>query len=59
MQEKIDEINQVMRESILGVKNNKALVIEDKQKDRFNDANEELTNGKYKISKYELYYYGQ
>ena len=43
MQQKIDNINLVMRESILGRKIIKALVIEDKQKDRFNDANEELT----------------
>lgn len=43
MQQKIDNINLVMRESILGIKIIKALVIEDKQKDRFNDANEELT----------------
>ena len=43
MQQKIDNINLVMRESILGIKIIKALVIEDKQKDRFNDANEELS----------------
>ena len=43
MQQKIDNINLVMRESILGIKIIKALVIEDKQKDRLNDANEELT----------------
>lgn len=43
VQRKIDNINLVMRESILGIKIIKALVIEDKQKERFNEANEDLT----------------
>ena len=43
MQSKIDNVNLVMRESILGVKIIKALTIEDKQKERFNEANEDLT----------------
>ena len=43
MQSKIDNVNLVMRESILGVKIIKALVIEEKQKERFNEANEDLT----------------
>ena len=43
MQSKIDNINLVMRESILGVKIIKALAIEEKQKERFNEANEDLT----------------
>ena len=43
MQSKIDNINLVIRESILGVKIIKALAIEEKQKERFNEANEDLT----------------
>lgn len=43
MQSKIDNINLVIRESILGVKIIKALSIEEKQKERFNEANEDLT----------------
>lgn len=43
MQSKIDNVNLVMRESILGVKIIKALAIEEKQKERFNEANEDLT----------------
>ena len=55
MQQKIDNINLVMRESILGIKIIKALVIEDKQKDRFNDANEELTMASIKSQIMEMY----
>lgn len=48
VQRKIDNVNLVMRESILGIKIIKALVIEDKQKERFNEANEDLTRSSIK-----------
>ena len=44
VQEKIDNINTVMRESILGVKVIKAFAIEKTQGNRFKEANEDLTN---------------
>ena len=44
VQEKIDNINTVMRESILGVKVIKAFAIEKTQGSRFKEANEDLTN---------------
>lgn len=44
VQEKIDNINTVMRESILGVKVIKAFAIESTQGERFNEANDNLTN---------------
>lgn len=42
VQEKIDRINVVMRESILGVRVIKAFTIEDKQAERFDEANYDL-----------------
>ena len=44
VQQKIDNVNTVMRESILGVKVIKAFAIENTQKDRFIQENEELMN---------------
>ena len=44
VQEKIDNINTVMRESILGIKVIKAFAIENTQGSRFKEANEDLTN---------------
>jgi ATP-binding cassette subfamily B multidrug efflux pump len=44
VQQNIDNVNTVMRESILGVKVIKAFAIENTQKSRFIEANEELTN---------------
>ena len=44
VQQKIDNVNTVMRESILGVKVVKAFAIENTQKNRFSTSNEELTN---------------
>lgn len=44
VQQKIDNVNTVMRESILGVKVVKAFAIENTQKERFSTSNEELTN---------------
>ncbi len=44
VQQKIDNVNTVMRESILGVKVIKAFAIENTQKNRFSTSNEELTN---------------
>lgn len=44
VQQKIDNINSVMRESILGVKVIKAFAIEDTQSERFIEANNNLTN---------------
>lgn len=48
VQGKIDNVNLVMRESILGIKIIKALVIEDKQKERFEKVNKELTTSSIK-----------
>lgn len=42
MQEKIDGVNLVMRESILGVRVIKAFTLEDKQSDKFNKSNTDL-----------------
>lgn len=42
VQQKIDQINVVMRESILGVRVIKSFTIESEQNDRFENANEEL-----------------
>ena len=44
MQKKIDNVNLVMRENLLGVRVIKAFAIENKVGRRFNDANEELMN---------------
>ncbi|SCH18180.1 ABC transporter ATP-binding protein [Romboutsia sp. 1001713B170207_170306_H8] len=44
VQQRIDNINTVMRESILGVKVIKAFAIEKTQGERFNEANDNLTN---------------
>lgn len=44
VQQNIDNVNTVMRESILGVKVIKAFAIENTKKSRFIEANEELTN---------------
>ena len=44
VQQNIDNVNTVMRESILGVKVIKAFAIESTQNNRFIEANEELTN---------------
>lgn len=44
MQEKIDRVNTVQRENILGVKVVKAFVGHDKEKERFKIANEDLMN---------------
>ena len=44
VQQRIDNINTVMRESILGVKVIKAFAIEKTQDERFNEANDNLTN---------------
>ena len=48
VQTKIDNINLVMRESILGIKIIKALGIEDIQRNRFNEVNEDLTKASVK-----------
>ena len=42
MQKKIDNVNLVMRENLLGVRVVKAFAIEDKVRERFSNANEEL-----------------
>ena len=44
MQKKIDNVNLVMRENLLGVRVIKAFAIENKVGQRFNEANEELMN---------------
>ena len=42
MQEKIDNVNMVMRENLLGIRVIKAFTMEEKQYSRFEDANNEL-----------------
>lgn len=42
MQEKIDKVNNVMRENLLGVRVIKAFTMENKQLERFNEANDDL-----------------
>ena len=44
MQEKIDKVNNVMRENLLGVRVIKAFNMEQKQGKRFNESNEDLMN---------------
>ncbi len=44
MQNKIDRVNTVMRENLLGVRVVKAFVSEDKERARFNTANTDLTD---------------
>ena len=44
MQEKIDNVNMVMRENLLGIRVIKAFTMEEKQNSRFEDANNELMN---------------
>ncbi len=51
MQEKIDKVNNVMRENLLGVRVIKAFTIEHKQKDRFNEANDDLMNQSIRAQK--------
>ncbi len=48
VQENIDKVNLVMRESILGMRVVKAFNMEKKQKERFKDSNEELMNSSIK-----------
>lgn len=44
MQEKIDNVNMVMRENLLGIRVIKAFTMEEKQNSKFEDANYELMN---------------
>ena len=44
MQQKIDRVNTVMRENLLGVRVVKAFVVQEKEKERFQGANEDLMN---------------
>jgi ATP-binding cassette subfamily B multidrug efflux pump len=44
MQQKIDRVNTVMRENLLGVRVVKAFVGQEKERQRFNTANEDLMN---------------
>lgn len=48
MQKKIDNVNLVMRENLLGVRVIKAFAIEDKVKERFSYANDELMSSSIK-----------
>lgn len=48
VQERIDRINVVMRENILGVRVIKAFAIEDKQAERFDQSNYDLMDGNIK-----------
>ena len=51
MQKKIDNVNLVMRENLLGIRVVKAFVIESKVGERFNYANEELMDTSIKAQK--------
>ena len=44
MQERIDRINEVLREQITGIRVVRAFVREPDEADRFGDANDELTD---------------
>ena len=51
MQNKIDNMNNVMRENLLGIRVTKAFVSEKRQMERFNTANEDLLNTAVKASR--------
>ena len=51
MQEKIDKVNNVMRENLLGVRVIKAFTMEEKQRTRFNEANDDLMNQSIRAQK--------
>ncbi|AMC09324.1 ABC transporter ATP-binding protein [Turicibacter sp. H121] len=51
MQEKIDKVNNVMRENLLGVRVIKAFTMEHKQRDRFNEANDDLMSQSIRAQK--------
>lgn len=51
VQLKIDRVNEVMRENLLGVRVVKAFILEHKQKNRFNKVNYDLMNESIKVQK--------
>lgn len=51
MQEKIDRVNTVMRENLLGVRVVKAFVTQNRERQRFRDANEDLMNWSIKAQR--------
>ena len=51
MHEKIDKVNNVMRENLLGVRVIKAFTMEHKQRDRFNEANDDLMSQSIRAQK--------
>lgn len=51
MQEKIDNVNNVMRENLLGVRVIKAFNMENKQHERFDESNDDLMNQSIKAQK--------
>ncbi|MFQ9873050.1 MAG: ABC transporter permease [Oscillospiraceae bacterium] len=51
MQEKIDRVNTVMRENLLGVRVVKAFVTQDRERQRFESANEDLMNWSIKAQR--------
>lgn len=51
MQEKIDKVNNVMRENLLGVRVIKAFTMEGKQRERFNEANDDLMDQSIRAQK--------
>ncbi|MDE5977450.1 MAG: ABC transporter ATP-binding protein/permease [Turicibacter sp.] len=51
MQEKIDKVNNVMRENLLGTRVIKAFTMEKKQRERFNVANDDLMNQSVRAQK--------
>ena len=51
MQEKIDKVNNVMRENLLGVRVIKAFTMEEKQRTRFNESNDDLMNQSIRAQK--------
>ena len=51
MQNKIDNMNNVMRENLLGIRVTKAFVSEKRQMERFNEANDDLLNTAVRASR--------
>ena len=51
VQLKMDRVNQVIRENLLGIRVVKAFVLEHKQKERFNEVNYDLMNESIKVQK--------
>ncbi|RRS01621.1 ABC transporter ATP-binding protein [Glycomyces terrestris] len=56
MQQRIDSINQVMREHITGIRVIRAFVRDDHEQDRFSDANAELTDAALRVGRVQAFF---